>query len=109
MKFRALLEFDDPGALDGHLDACQRGFSRPRCWLCAFERIELSAMAWALHLLGTLVIGDAASLVGADCRIGEDAGLGAKENGRDSLLGGGEAMGCANFELGSFDDVRGCS
>lgn len=67
MKSGALLEFDDPGALDGYLDACKRGFSGTLGRLSAFKRIELSSVAWALQLLGALVICHGATLVRADC------------------------------------------
>ena len=106
MKFRALLEFDDPSALDSYLDARQRGLSWAGSRLSAFQRIKLGSVAWTDQLLDAFVICNAASLVGADCRIGEDAGLGAKENRWNPLLGSGEVVGCADFELGSLDDVR---
>jgi len=109
MKFRALLEFDNPCALDGDLDAGKRGFSWTSGRLSAFEGIELGAMAWTDQLLDAFVIGDAASLMGADSRIGEDAGLGAEENCRDALLGSREVVNCADFKLGGFDDVCCCS
>lgn len=99
MKIRALLEFDDPSALDGDLNAGKRGLSRSGRWLCALERIELSAMAWADQLLDALVIGDGATLVGADSRIGEHATLGAEEDRRDALLRSRKGVRCTHLEL----------
>ena len=54
-------------------------------------------MAWTDQLLDALVIGDGATLVGADSRIGEDTGLGAKEDRWDALLGSSEVVGCSHF------------
>ena len=56
-------------------------------------------MAWADEFLLSLVIGNAAALMGADRRIGEDTALGAKENCRNTLLCCGEGVGGADLEL----------
>lgn len=106
MKFRAFLEFDYPCALDSDFNACERGFGWAGGWLPTFERIKLSSMTWALQLLGTFVIGDGAPLMGTNCRICEDTGLGAEENRWDSLLGCSEGVSSTDLELRGLDDIR---
>ena len=47
-------------------------------------------MAWADQALLTLVIGNGATLMGADHRISEDTGLGSKDNRWHALASGGK-------------------
>ena len=67
MNFGAYLEFDDPSALNGYLDCSERHLGWTRDWLGALQWIKLRSMAWTDQLLLTLVIGNAAALMGADC------------------------------------------
>ncbi len=90
MKIGDFLDFNDPAAFDGDLDAGERCFGWPGCWGGALEWIELRAMARADQLLLSLVISDSASLMSANHRICEDASLSAKDDCRDALAGGGK-------------------
>ncbi len=108
MNFGRFLEFDYPGAFDGNFDRCKRGFCGTSCRFSTLERIKLSSMTWALQLLGTFVIGNGAPLMGTNCRICEDTGLGAEENRWDSLLGCSEGVSSTDLELRGLDDIR-CS
>lgn len=107
MKFGALLEFDDPSALNRNFNRGEWCFGRGS-WLCALQRIKLRSVAWADQLLLAFVVGHGAALMGADRRIGEDSGLRAKENRRNALLGSGEVVGSTDLELRGSDDVGRC-
>ena len=98
MKFGALLEFDDPSALNRNFNRGERSFSRGS-WLCALQWIELRSVTWADQLLLTFVVSHGAALMGTDRRVGEDPGLRAKENRRNTLLGSGEVVGSTDLKL----------